>query len=169
MGEGIEIRFEFDGDLSAAIGRVIAAGNDLTPVMREIATHLEATSALSFEREASPAGVPWKPSQRVIEEGGQTLTLTTDLRTSITSGYGRDFAEAGPERSFGAAVYAAIHQFGGIIVPRFKQALAFGGRVLARVVMPARPYVGFRPDDPATFAEMLRGHFREAWSGGGGA
>lgn len=166
MSDGLTIRIELEGDLGAHLGRLIAAGADLTPAMKEIAVHLETATRRRFETESGPDGKPWKPSQRVIEQGGQTLSLTGDLKSSIGSAFGRDFAEAGPERSFGAAVYAAIHQFGGRIAAKNKKALSFGGRMVAAVTMPARPYVGFGPSDPDAFSDILRDHFRGAFVGG---
>jgi phage virion morphogenesis protein len=163
---GIEIRFEIDDRLGEALGRLLAAGTDLTPAMKDIANHLEAATRLRFEAERAPGGQPWQPSQRVLEDGGQTLSLSGDLKGSIVGDWGPDFAEVGPERSFGAAVYAAIHQFGGTIRPKVKKALAFGGRVLASVTLPARPYLGFEPGDAEAFAEILRKHFRSATEGG---
>lgn len=165
-GGGIEVRIELSGDVGAELGRRIAAGADLTPAMKEIAVHLEGTTRLRFESESGPGGRKWTPSRRAIEEGGQTLTLSGDLKSSISSAYGRDFAEVGPERSFGAAIYAAIHQFGGRITPKTKKALSFGGRLVGAVTIPARPYLGFEPGDPEVFAGILRDHFRTAFAGG---
>jgi phage virion morphogenesis protein len=161
----IEMDIAIVGDLKAGLTRLLAAGGDLTPAMKEIATHLETAGRLRFEQERDPQGKPWKPSRRVLEEGGQTLTLSGDLKSSIGSRWGADYAEAGPERSFGAAVYAAIHQFGGVIRPKAKKALSFGGRVVASVTIPARAYLGFAPSDPETFAGILRDHFRTSLQG----
>lgn len=163
----LEIRLELQGDLGAALGRAVAAGADLTPAMKEIAAHLEAATRLRFESERGPDGQPWTPSRRAIEEGGQTLTLSGDLKTSIGSRSDAISAEVGPERSFGAAIYAAIHQFGGRITPRTRKALSFGGRIVAAVTMPARPYLGFEPGDADAFAQILRGHFRAAFGQAG--
>lgn len=162
MANGIDIRIELDGDAGAQLGRLVAAGADLTPAMKEIAVHLEGTTRLRFETETGPDGKPWTPSRRVIEQGGQTLSLSGDLKSSIGSEYGREFAVVGPERSFGAAIYAAIHQFGGRITPKVKKALSFGGRMVAAVTMPARPYLGIAAGDAGVFSEILRDHFRSA-------
>lgn len=163
---GIEIRHEVDDGLSAAIGRAIAAGTDMTPAMMEIASHLESTHRLRFETSTGPDGRKWKPSQRALEEGGKTLVLTTDLQTSVKADYGPTFAAVGPERSFGAAVYAAIHQFGGVIRPKVKKALSFGGRVLAKVTIPPRPYVGFDQVNRDTIARILTDFLRGAFAPG---
>lgn len=155
MSTGIAIDFQFEENVSAALGRLIAAGIDMTPAMQEIANHLAATTRLRFETETGPDGKRWKPSQRAIEDGGQTLTLSGDLRGSIAADWGPDYAAAGPERSGGAAIYAAIHQLGGIIRPKVKQALSFGGRVVAQVVMPKREYLGFDDVNRRTIVEIL--------------
>ncbi|MEA3018406.1 MAG: hypothetical protein QOI38_3128 [Sphingomonadales bacterium] len=168
MAAPIDIRLEFQEDVTAGLRRGIAAGLDMTPAMQEIARHLETATAMHFEQERGPGGVAWKPSERAIAEGGQTLTMSGDLRSSISSTFGPDFAAAGPERSFGAAVYAAIHQFGGTIRAKAGRALSFGGRLFAAVRIPARAYLGIDDQDRAAIADILRGFFGRAFAGAGG-
>lgn len=152
---GLETRIVLEETLSAGLSRMIAAGSDLTPAMAEIANHLAFTTRLRFETQKGPDGTPWKPSRRVLEEGGETLTDRGDLRGSIAARWGKDFAEAGPERSGGAAVYAAIHQTGGRITAKKGKALSFAGKLFAAVVIPARPYLGFDERNRATIVEIL--------------
>jgi phage virion morphogenesis protein len=165
MAEPIPVHVEIDENVSAALDRALGFSGDLTPAMKELATYFEGVTKERFETGIGPDGKAWKPSQRVVEHGGKTLKLHGDLQTSITSTYGPDFAEVGPERSFGAAIYAAIHQFGGIILPRLKKALSFGGRIVSRVVMPARPYVGFRQADQSRAAAVLSDFLGKAVAG----
>jgi phage virion morphogenesis protein len=167
VSDGIDIRIELKENVAEALQRGIAAGLDLTPAMKEIAVHLSASTKLRFETERGPDGKPWKPARRVQESGGQTLTLSGDLRGSIREDWGPDFAAAGPERSGGAAIYAKIHQWGGTIVPKVKKALSFAGKLFARIVMPARPYLGFEPDDPEIIAEIVEDHLGRAFRGAG--
>lgn len=141
--DGVTLDIAIREDVTVALGRLAEMGEDMTPVMKDIAGHLADTTRERFETEADPTGRKWIPSRRVVEHGGKTLTLTGDLGNSITEDWGPDFAAAGPERSGGAGVYALIHQTGGEIRPREKKALSFGGRIVARVIIPARPYVGF--------------------------
>ncbi|KQM23128.1 virion morphogenesis protein [Sphingomonas sp. Leaf24] len=155
MTDGIAIDITIREDVTAAIGRLVAAGGDLSPVMGDIAGHLADTTRERFETSTDPDGVPWKPSRRVLgldgsREGhgpfqlsGKTLVLSGDLMNSIVENWGKDFAEAGPEKSGGAGVYARIHQEGGTITPKNGKALSFGGRMLASVTIPARRYLGF--------------------------
>jgi len=169
VAEGIPVTITFQENLSEALTRAAAFAGDLSPAMKEIADLIERETKLRFETETGPDGRPWKPSQRVLDHGGQTLSLHGDLRSSISATYGRDFAEGGPERSFGSAIYAAIHQFGGVIRAKHKKALSFGGRVLAAVRIPARPYVGFSSEDQDRAAEILTDFLRGAFEGGGAA
>lgn len=159
---GLSITIELGGDLKDGLARLRAAGTDLTPAMQDIAVYLAASTRRRFESETGPDGKRWSPSRRVREEGGQTLTLSGDLRGSIRPAWGPDFAAAGPERSGGAGVYAAIHQFGGAIRPKNKRALSFGGRVVAAVRMPARPYLGFSDADRTEIVARLRDHLAAA-------
>lgn len=183
---GVVLEIALGDELSGALARLAAAGADLTPAMEDIAGHLEGETRDRFEEERDPLGVPWRPSRRVLgldgskdghgpfQKDGQTLTLTGDLRSSIRSNAGRDFAEAGPEASGGAARYAAIHQFGGRITPKQgregkdgkRPALNFGGRMVAAVVIPARPYLGWTDADTAYALDTLVGLFGRALDGG---
>lgn len=169
MAEGILVDITFSENLAAALRQGAAAGRDLSPAMKEIAAYLERVHRMRFETETGPDGRRWKPSERARDEGGRTLTLSGDLASSIGSGYGPAFAEVGPERSFGAAVYAAIHQFGGTIRAKAGRALSFGGRIFASVTIPARPYVGFSDADQDEMTEILTGFLRRAFASGGAA
>lgn len=164
-----EILIDLGETLSAALDRAIAAGEDLSVPMGDIAGELVKQTKFRFETTTDPLGVPWKPSRRAIEEQGLTLNDSGDLKSSIKENWGKDFAEAGPERSAGAGRYAAIHQFGGTIVPRFKQALSFGGRLVARVVIPARPYLGWTPDAESYAIDALGAHLARAFGQDGAA
>lgn len=162
---GIAIDVVFQENLSTALRQAAQAGGDLTPAMKEIAVYLEGVSAQRFEHGVGPGGVKWKPSERVREHGGQTLVLHGDLSSSVHADTTATSVEIGPERSFGSAVYAAIHQFGGTIRAKVKKALHFGGRILASVYIPARPYVGFDQPDQDRMAEILTGFVRGAFGG----
>lgn len=170
MATAFSFAIGVDDGLGFALDAAIRAGADLTPAMRDIAGELEDSARAAFENERSPIGVPWKPSRRVAEDGGQTLTLSGDLRNSQTSNWGKDFAEAGPEASGGAAAYAAIHQFGGTIRPRRAKALKVGKRFFASVKIPARAYLGWSDATERYAIDALIAHIGRALGGdtGGG-
>lgn len=165
MAGGITIAVELTDDVSAALARLEAAGVDMTPAMADIAGHLADETRERFEEGKNPDGVPWLPSKRALEEGGKTLVDTGDLLASIDEDWGPDHAAAGPEASGGAAVYAAIHQFGGEIRPRQAKALSFGGRVLAKVMIPARPYLGWTDGDSDYALAAIADHLGGALGG----
>lgn len=158
--EPIEIR----ENVTAGFISLLDAAEDMSPAFMAIAAHLEdAIRTRILETNVAPDGTPWKPSQRALEQGGPTLVKSRDLHSSINSDFGRDFAAAGPETGYGAAIYAAIHQFGGTIRPKEgKRALStpFGPR--GAVVIPARPYVGLSEHDRSEIERHVIEHLENA-------
>ncbi len=91
----------------------------------------------------SPDGAAWKAN---IEGRKPMLYRSGALARSI------DYAVSGNQAVVGSGlIYAAIHQYGGTILPKKGDRLAFriGNRqVFARkVTMPARPFVGLSGED----------------------
>ena len=166
MADGLVIEVQLTDELTAALGRLAAAGVDMTPAMGDIAGHLADETVGRFESGTGPDGVPWKPSERVLKHGGLTLVDRGDLRGSIRPDWGADYAAAGPEASGGAAVYARIQQEGGTIRPRQAKALHFNGRIVASVTLPARPYVGWTDGD-SDYAVAAIGDYLSAALGDG--
>jgi phage virion morphogenesis protein len=157
----MEIRFEIrDESLRAALARAVAALSDFTPAMEDIASHMEEETRGRFETGRAPDGTPWLPSQRVLEQGGQTLIDSGQLLASIARAFDRTSAVAGTN-----LVYARIHQAGGTIRPRAKKALKtpFGPR--ASVRMPARPFLGFGAAEEDYIPRRLARHLGQAFDG----
>jgi len=117
--------------------------------------------------------------------GGKRILISSgQLRKSITYA-----VEPGQVRIGTNLKYGRIHQLGGVITPKTKKFLRFpigGGQFVfaKRVVMPARPFIVMRPEDPAKIAEGMRNYLRATfdptgsrpaavpygtWPGGGGA
>ncbi|MXY18020.1 MAG: phage virion morphogenesis protein [Acidobacteria bacterium] len=158
------------GPLQAALRRAVDAleGDRARDMFDDIGGKLVESTLERFEREHGPDGQAWKPSQRALEEGGQTLTDKGYLRNSITHVARRDGVDVGTN-----VPYGAIHQFGGEIQQQARsQVLAFaarGGRFTSRAAasrrragtvrvafasigarainMPARPYLGLDEGD----------------------
>lgn len=136
-----------DQEVRGALQRLISeVGVHTAPTMGAIARLGESATRLRFRDQVGPDGQRWKPSLRAQLTGGRTLTKDGHLAGSISSGYGKDYAEWGVNR-----IYAAIHQFGGIIRAKggaLKFALPGGGFAVVKAVrMPARPYLGVNDDD----------------------
>lgn len=153
-----------DAEALAALDALRAATDDLTPLWADIGDGLVANVAFRFRDGQGPGGVPWKASWRARTSGGQTLIDSGALRTSIH----READAAGV--SVGTNVrYAAVHQFGAVILPRKAKALRFkaGGRwrSVKRAVIPARPFLGIDADDRADILRIATDHLHRA-SGG---
>lgn len=148
-----ESRIE-DRQVLGALQRLIALGNNPAPAMREIAALGESSTRLRFRTETGPDGQRWKPSLRAQIAGGRTLTKDGHLAGSISANHGKDFAEWGVNR-----IYAAIHQFGGVIRAKGKAlafALAGGGFAVVKAVrMPARPFLGVSANDSRDILDVI--------------
>jgi phage virion morphogenesis protein len=139
-----------------ALRRLIdEVGKNTAPTMGAIARLGENSTRMRFRDQRGPDGQPWKPSLRAQLVGGRTLTKDGHLSGSISSGYGKDFAEWGFNR-----VYAAIHHFGGVIKAKSGGALKFplpngGFAVVKQVRIPARPALGINDDDRDDILDIL--------------
>ena len=149
--------------LSEQLARAKREAVNLTTAMDRISELMLENVNRRFANEVGVSGVPWKRSRRAIEDGGKTLRDKGFLQRSIDRRSGPDFAEVGVEGGGPQVTYAAIHQFGGTITPKNKKALSFGGRLVSKVVMPARPYLGFDPEEREDIEAILSRHLRSAF------
>lgn len=138
-----------DARVRAAFGAFLRLAEDASPVMADIATIGENSTLERFATETDPEGKKWKQSLRARLAGGKTLTKDGHLGDSVSSRSDASIAEWGVNR-----IYAAIHQFGGVIRAKSAKALRFrlasGEFVQTRSVrMPARPYLGISAGDEA--------------------
>ena len=160
-------RIEIDDDqLRGALLRLMALGNNPAPAMQDIAALGESSTRLRFRTQTGPDGMRWKPSLRAQMSGGNTLTRDGHLSGSINKRSGADFAEWGVNR-----IYAAIHQFGGVIRAKSAGALKFrlpggGFAVVKAVRMPARPFLGVSDDDRRDILDILERRINAATAQG---
>lgn len=146
--------------LAGVLARLRTAGAELGEPLEAIGAVLVANTMRRFETGQAPGGAPWIVSLRAKIRGGQTLVDTARLKQSFSSRVFGKVVEWGTN-----VLYAAIHQFGGTILPKKGPFLIFtnaqGFKVFARkVVMPARPFVGFDDDDRTDVREILIEHLR---------
>lgn len=154
----MDARVEFQAEgVKRALEEAGRQAEDLTPLMDKIGTRLRESARIRIrESNTSPDGVPWPKSFRVISgQGGKTLLDSGRLDESLTF-------RAGPrEVAIGTHIhYAAIHQFGGEIVPKAAGALFFklanGATVMAgKVTIPARPYLGISAEDETAIGDLV--------------
>ena len=126
MTTTLEIQL-IDQDFREAIARLQVAAADLSPLMAQIAAHLEAVAQRAFENESDPnTGGKWAAlsprylarRQRMGRWPGKILQLTGEMAASLVSESDADSALVAIGTS-----YAKYHQFG-----------------TSR--MPARPFLG---------------------------
>jgi phage gpG-like protein len=91
----------------------------------------------------SPGGAAFKPN---LEGRKPVLFRSGELARSV------DYRAGAQQLLVGSSlIYAAIHQFGGTIMPKNASRLAFriGNRLVfaRKVTMPARPYLGLSGED----------------------
>ena len=104
----------------------------------EIGQTLVSSTLDRFEAGRGPDALPWRPSRRAREQGGQTLVDTSRLRDSIHWRAHDDGVEVGTN-----VVYAAIHQFG---------SRPDGSRPRG---IPARPFLGLDDGDRAAVRRIV--------------
>lgn len=156
------IRTQFEGT-DEVIKKLAQVSSDSTrrQILDDFGSYLMSETQGRFETETGPDGEAWEESYRAKEEGGKTLTDSGILRDSITYENDADRLEVGS-----AMIYAAIHQYGGEIVPKSAGQLAFriGGRLILtdKVEMPARPYLGFTDADEDELLAIINDNWEGA-------
>lgn len=166
MSSGISFTIELDDkELESALQRAVAAAQDMRQPMGEIAEEWVDHVRERFAEERDPLGVPWAKRRDNVDPERKVLHLTGALERAVVPDFGSDYAQVGVLPSGGPGVYARIHNDGGEIVPKHKKALSFGGRIVSKVVMPRRRFVGFGPKEQQTAEDVLGDYFRAAFGG----
>ena len=152
----MDSRVEFqDGALKRQLQEIGRRAEDLTPLMDMIGSHLAGSAQGRIGgSNTAPDGTPWPPSLRARETGGRTLYDQGRLRDSITHRASAREVEIGSN-----LIYAAIHQFGGDIVPVSAGALTFrlaNGQMVTcgKVTISARPYLGVSDEDEVILTDL---------------
>lgn len=157
-GASVSITVQVQDDaVRRAFGQLEGLMHNTTPVMRAIGTGLVASTHQRFVTQTDPQGQAWSAlnaEDAAAKRKTRILTESTRLHDSINEKAGRDHVSVGTN-----VPYAAIHQFGGTIVPKNASHLFFriGGRLIVAnsVTLPARPYLGISKDDEAMIAEKI--------------
>lgn len=153
------ISVKMEGDTEELLSKLKKISNtDTAGTIKAIAEGLRTSTVERFANEESPEGTKWKPSVRVSENGGKTLTKSAGLKTSIKSQSNNSGLAVGTNLE-----YAATHQYGAdrTIHARKVKNLKFkvGGRWVStpsvRVSIPARPFLGISKDDDAEIKEIV--------------
>lgn len=153
------IKAELSGDTDELLKRLNRLSQlEIRGALSSIAEGLRTSTVERFTEEKSPEGKKWKPSIRAQEEGGKTLTKTSQLKTSIRSEVSDSGLAVGTND-----IRAATHQFGDerTILAKNKQYLTFkiGGQwknvTSVKVNIPARPFLGISKEDEQDIKDAL--------------
>lgn len=150
MAATMELRLRGDRAFEAALGGLIAGFDNTEPLAERFGVYLESATIERFDTETAPDGTPWEKSIRAKEEGGQTLTDSSQLRSSIHSEPANGSVRWGSNK-----IYARIHNDGGTIRAKSGGRLTFrlpgglGFRSVDEVTIPARPFLGINAEDEA--------------------
>ena len=163
---GVEITITLDSaEIEAALDRAIAGGADMRPPMGEIASEWLGLVHDRFDEERDPLGVPWAKRRDNADPDRKLLHLKGYLRNAVREDFGTDYAQVGVIATGGPAKYGRIHNEGGEIRPRNGKALSFGGRLVSRVVMPKRQFVGEGPAERRVAEDVLGDWLRGLFAG----
>lgn len=116
---------------------------DIEPLLGDMGLYLESATIDRFDTETAPDGSKWTPSIRAKEEGGKTLTDSSQLRSSITHNVTSNSVEVGTNK-----IYAGVHNDGATIRAKSAGKLAFflpgglGFRKVDQVTSPQRQFLG---------------------------
>jgi len=160
------MEFELDTELvGAPLDDLRRKLNDLTDLHDEIGMYLVSSTQQRFEDGQAPNGSYWLPSARSKEDGGQPLTDRKHLSDSITYEADEDGVEHGSEM-----IYAAVHQFGALIMPKdpggYLVFRAGDGFVKVKfVTIPARPYLGINAEDERVIIDITQEYMAEPLRG----
>jgi phage virion morphogenesis protein len=157
-GATIELGLKEVEGLARILNGVKLGPQDRAQLLHNIGVEMESQTRERFDTREDPGGNPWKELARKTRDyyvqnglgGGSLLVQKGYLRDSITSE-----VQGGAWSVLAGAtmVYAAIHQWGGEIVPKTAAALFVPGYgKLKKVNIPARPYLGVSSRDAADIA-----------------
>jgi len=155
-------------EVRGALTRIGGIGRNPAAVLEAAGASIIMNTRRRMERGVAPDSTAWKPlnpSYAAVKEGPGILRgpnySTSGLYRSITRQVQGHTLRWGSNK-----VYAAIHQFGGVIKPKNKRALFFhiGGHeiVAGSVRIPARPYLGFTDEDRADLIGELEAYLARA-------
>lgn len=161
---GARITVEFaDAQIRGGLNRLGFALSRPEEVTEPIGLRLRDNWQDRFATEAGPDGTPWPalhPLYAAVKQGPGILRGRDWSRSGLNNSL--TYQAAGWQVEIGSnKVYAAIHQFGGIIRPVRAKVLTLrtpDGAIWAtakQVTIPARPYLGLSDDDRRDVLEIV--------------
>jgi phage virion morphogenesis protein len=158
-----------DEAVMGALSRMAAVGARPGPLLAVIGERIVISTKRRFESNIAPDGSAWaplNPAYAAIRRPTPILVQSGLLRDSVHYELGAHSVRVGS-----SMIYAAIHQYGGVIKPKQARALMFclgagGGIVRVQSVrIPARPYLGISIEDRAAIIEDIQGYIEAEFAG----
>lgn len=162
MAATMQLRLRGDGVMELALGALVRGFDDLQPLAEIYGTYLESSTIERFDAEVGPDGQPWDKSIRAKETGGQTLTDSSQLRSSIHADTANGSVSWGSNK-----IYARMMNDGGTIRSKSGGKLTFrlpgglGFRSVDEVTIPARPFLGINAEDEAELLALTEEYAAE--------
>lgn len=131
----IEIRVD-TSSIHDAFEALVRGLRNTSPLMQEVGDVMLTAVSENFLQGGRPKWLgKWDGTPSKLQDTGH-------LRDSISRAFDDTSAVVGTN-----VIYAGIHQFGGTIRPKKAKALRFNGRFVAKVEMPARPFLKLDESD----------------------
>lgn len=131
--------------IQSSFDELIRRLKDTSPLMQRVSHTMWVSVLENFEQGGRPTWVrKWDGSRSKLQGIGR-------LKSSITKTFDVHTAAVGTN-----VIYGPIHHFGGDIQPRKAKALAFNGRVVKKVTMPARPFLSLTDNDMDAIGEVVQ-------------
>ena len=162
MAATMELRLRGDRAFEAALGGLVAGFDNLEPLAERFGVYLESSTIERFDTETAPDGSAWEQSIRAKEEGGQTLTDSSQLRSSIHAEVSSSSVRWGSNK-----IYARMMNDGGTIRAKVGGKLKFqlpgglGFRSVDQVTIPARPFLDINAEDEAELLTLTEEYAAE--------
>lgn len=154
---GATIEFDYR-DAMSKLNRMADALQNPAPMLGEMGEALLDIHRQRFREQTTPDGAPWEPLKPWYQESkprNKNKILSLDGYLSGTLRYQIN----GDELLFGTdRIYGAIHQFGGDIVPKSAGALSVGGRLVKKVTIPAREWLGVSDSESDRLVDIAKKH-----------
>ncbi|MDR1286765.1 MAG: phage virion morphogenesis protein [Treponema sp.] len=161
-GSTVELGLKEVEGLTRILNGVKLESQDRVRLLKDIGVEMESQTQERFDTKKDPEGKPWAAlAQKTLDyyrerfpHAQPPLVIDGGLRDSIES----QTPDSWSVLVGATKIYAAIHQWGGEIVPKTAAALYVPGYgKLKKVNIPARPYLGVSSQDAADIATLAQG------------
>lgn len=157
-----------DAKVNEALGRLYDAVGDITPALKNIGEEERQNTIDRFDAETDPWGKAWAPLnplyQKTKKGRGKLRGQSLDLSRIIWQLAGEQSVEIGS-----SAIYARIHNEGGIIKPKNASALVFsmGGQTfkVKSVTIPKRQFLGINDQSRENILAIVSDFLEAAYVG----